>query len=309
MESLERKSLLILGGSGFIGSHLADKAVILGYRVDVLSLKKPLPHIFNKDVNYIYLDLSNLDEVKRITNYNYDYVVNLSGYVNHTMFSQGGLKIINTHFSALLFIIEKLLKTKIKKFIQIGSSDEYGNRASPQFESMREDPISPYSFSKTASTHFLQMLNKSEGFPCVILRFFLVYGPRQNLNRFIPQVITGCLNNKEFETSLGDQIRDFCYIDDIVNAIFLSFNNDEANGKLINIASGIPIKLGSVVDLIQNIILQGKPKKGAYESKKIENPSLYAKIALSEDILSWKPSIDLASGLRTTIEYYKNQKH
>ena len=98
MESLERKSLLILGGSGFIGSHLADKAVKLGYQVDVFSLKKPLPHIFNKNVNYTYLDLSNLDEVKRITNYNYDYVVNLSGYVNHSIFSQGGLKIINTHF-------------------------------------------------------------------------------------------------------------------------------------------------------------------------------------------------------------------
>ena len=133
-----------------------------------------------------------------------------------------------------LLLISYSLK-KIKRFVQIGSSDEYGNNISPQSEDMREDPITPYSYAKTALTHFLQMLHKTENFPCVILRLFLVYGPRQKLDRFIPQVITGCLKNNEFDTSHGNQLRDFCYVDDIVQAILKSFENEEVNGKILNV--------------------------------------------------------------------------
>lgn len=304
MEILNNKRLLILGGSGFIGSHLADKAVNLGYKVDVISINSPSNKILNKDINYISLDLSNLHEVKNISDLDYEYVVNLSGYINHSNFSQQGQLIVSTHFTAIQIIIEKLIKTKIKRFVQIGSSDEYGVNESPQSENMREDPITPYSFSKTAVTHFLQMLNKTENFPCVILRLFLVYGPRQNVDRLIPQVITGCLENRKFNTSLGNQIRDFCFVDDIVRAIFLSFDEDKVNGKLINIGSGNPVKLRSVIELIKKITTRGQPNIGGFKTTKIENPSLFANIDLSKKILNWEPLIKLEDGLKLTIKYY-----
>lgn len=296
--------LLILGGSGFIGSHLADRAIELGFNVDVISTKKPSIDTYNEKIKYILLNLNDLSQVEQFQNLDYDYVVNLSGYINHSNFSKDGRSVINTHFVAIQKIIEKLLKKKLKRFVQIGSSDEYGIRQSPQSEDMREDPISPYSFSKMAISHFLQMLNKTENFPCVILRLFLVYGPRQNLNRFIPQVINGCLNNQTFDTSLGNQIRDFCYVEDVIKAILISLDQKKAIGNIINIGSGIPIKISEVIKLINNIIKKGKPNIGGLQTDKIENPSLYADIQKANDILNWMPSVDLEDGLRLTIKYY-----
>ena len=108
---------------------------------------------------------------------------------------------------------------------------EYGNNEAPQIENQREDPISSYSCAKVAATYFLQMLHKTENFPVVILRPFLIYGPQQNDKRFIPQVIKGCLEKKEFPTSKGLQIRDFCFIGDFVGSIFslidIVIGNDE----------------------------------------------------------------------------------
>ena len=70
-------------------------------------------------------------------------------------------------------------------------------------------PISPYSLGKTASTHFLEMINKTEGFPLLYIRLFLVYGPGQNQDRFIPQIIKGCIKDENFDTSFGKAIERF----------------------------------------------------------------------------------------------------
>ena len=124
-----------------------------------------------------------------------------------------------------------------------GSSDEYGNINSPQNETMREEPISPYSFSKLACTKLLRMLYVSEKLPVVILRLFLVYGEGQGFNRFLPQIIKGCLKNEAFPTSEGNQIRDFCYVSDIVDGIIATMKSEQVNGHILNLASGEPIKI------------------------------------------------------------------
>ena len=90
----------------------------------------------------------------------FDYVVNLGGYINHQLFKDGGRNLIDTHFITIQNLVEVLPRNKLKRFVQIGSSDEYGNAPAPQNEKMREQPISPYSLAKVASTHFLQMLHK-----------------------------------------------------------------------------------------------------------------------------------------------------
>jgi nucleoside-diphosphate-sugar epimerase len=105
------------------------------------------------------------------------------------------------HFGGVQNILQSVNLDSLKRFVQIGSSDEYGNLSAPQTEDMRESPISPYSLGKAASTQLLQMLYSTEGLPTVILRLFLVYGPGQDLRRFIPQVIQGCLSSGYFPTS------------------------------------------------------------------------------------------------------------
>ena len=114
------------------------------------------------------------------------------------MISNGGFPIIQSQLNLLNNLVSIFNVKELIRFVQIGSSDEYGLNKSPQIETCREDPISPYSLAKVINTHYLQMLNKTENFPAVILRLFLVYGPRQKMNRLIPYVIKSCIQNKNF---------------------------------------------------------------------------------------------------------------
>jgi nucleoside-diphosphate-sugar epimerase len=303
--------LLIVGGTGFIGKNLTLGCISEGYDVSVISLNKPKSNEKVRGAAYFTIDICNMNKInEKLPNNKFDYVVNLSGYVNHSNYFKGGKGIIETHFNAVINLIDYLDKGTLKKFIQIGSSDEYGSCEAPQSESMRENPISPYSFSKVAAGHFLQMLHRTEKFPSVILRLFLVYGPGQDKKRFIPQIIDGCLNDLKFDTSNGDQIRDFCHIDDVVKGILYALKNMNINGEIINLASGNPIKLKNIIDHIRNLIGKGLPQYGAVPYRMNENMELYADITKAKELLLWKPSIPFEDGIKKMIQqHYKGTNH
>jgi nucleoside-diphosphate-sugar epimerase len=294
--------ILIVGGNGFIGTNLISRAVSLGWNVTNLSLSKNDKSLAH---NSIVTDIANPEQLKKnLTDHSYDFVINCAGYVDHSPFFENGAAIINTHFNGIVNLINLIDKSKLKKFINIGSSDEYGANKSPQNEQSRENPFSSYSLAKTAASHFLQMMNQSESFPGTTIRLFLVYGPGQARNRFIPQIINGCIEDHNFATSGGDQIRDFCFIDDAIDAIFLALISKEASGKILNIGSGEPIEIKSMINLLKHMIGTGKPQLGKIPYRSSENMSLYADINLAKNILQWSPKISLEAGLRLTIDSF-----
>ena len=212
------EKLLIVGGTGFIGNALAHAAVASGLFVTILSLNKPLVEI--DGVKYIQANVSDVCQLKsHLKCSSFEFVVNLSGYVDHRDFLLGGREIIDVHFNGVGNILEAIDWSVLKRFVQIGSSDEYGNIKAPQTEGVRELPISPYSLAKLSSTHLLEMLYRVHKLPVVIFRLFLVYGPAQKENRFLPQIINGCLRREKILATSGMQIRDFCYIDDVIRGI------------------------------------------------------------------------------------------
>ena len=119
---------------------------------------------------------------------------------------------------------------------------------------------SHYGLAKLKSANYLLNLNKFF-FPCTILRFFLVYGPGQLDNRLIPYVILNCLKNNSFKNSKGIQLRDFLFIDDAVNSIMKCLKI-KSNGHIVNICSGKPVKIKSIVLRINKIIKKGRPLFG-----------------------------------------------
>ena len=128
-------NLLIIGGTGFIGKHLTYAAVKSGFQTTVLSLHEP--HVENKVKGAVYLqaDTTNYNDLSnRLLNVDIKFVINLSGYIDHCSFSAGGNSVIDSHFSGVKNIIKVLDWGKLKRFIQIGSSDEYGNLQAPQNE-------------------------------------------------------------------------------------------------------------------------------------------------------------------------------
>jgi len=298
--------LLVIGGTGFIGHHLLRAAHQRDWEITSVSLNPPTKDRFVTGVSYLYFDLSNSGLVKKYLAEDFDYVVNLCGYINHKLFKDGGRNLIDTHFITIQNLVEVLPRNKLKRFVQIGSSDEYGNASAPQNEKMREQPISPYSLAKVASTHFLQMLHRTENFPAVILRLFLTYGPGQDAGRFLPQIICSCLNNDTFPVSAGTQLRDFCYIDDTVSAIFHALEKQEVNGEVLNVASGEPVKIRDMIEKVCTLTGSGKPQYGKVSYRPGENMALYANISKEKKILQWEPRTNIDIGLQKTINYYNN---
>ena len=307
MAKIAKPHLLVVGGTGFIGYHLVLAAKKKGWKVSSISLNKPKKYRYVKDVNYLKVDIANLKKLEKKLNQTFTYVVNLGGYGKHSSFGEGGDKIIKVHFLGLVNLIKVLNRKKPKKFIQIGSSVEYGEAQAPQKESFDFNPsvASPYALAKSLCTQFLRTLYKTEKYPVTILRFFLVYGPKQDENRILPQIIKGCLKNKKFNVSKGSQIRDFCFIDDVINAIFLTLKSRDANGKIFNIGSGKPKKIKTVINQICKIIGKGKPQFGKIKYKIGENMNLYPSIKKARIELKWKPKVNFNYGLKIVINSYK----
>ena len=298
------KKILITGGTGFIGYNLAKKCLKLNWSVTSLSSKKPKKLRKLKKVNYLICDISDRKKLKKKIKTNYDYVVNLAGYVDHSH----KLKTMKSHYNGCKNISSLFLKTKIKKFIQIGSCVEYGKISSPQKENdhNKHKTYSVYGSSKLLSTKFLLKLKKKFDFPVSILRLYLVYGPNQDENRVVPITIKNAMKDNNFDCSSGLQFRDFLYIDDLIEAILKILKNKKSTGEIFNIGSGKPIKVKSLILKICKIIGHGKPKFGIIKFRKDEIKMLYPSIKKAKRILGWKPLVNINLGIKKTIRYYKN---
>ncbi len=297
--------LLVVGGSGFIGRHIIRRAIALGWAVTSLSLRRCTDG--GREVRCLHADLTDrvalADALRGIE---FEYVVNCGGYIDHTAFFRGGRRALESHFEAVLNVVEALERRSLRAFVNIGSSDEYGTNPAPQVETQRESPIAPYSAAKVAATHFLQMLHRTEDFPATTLRLFLTYGPGQDARRLLPQVILGCLRNCSFPVSAGEQLRDFCHVEDVVSAVFAALGSQAARGEVINIASGRPVSIRTVIEMVRSLVGAGDPQFGGIAYRRGENMELYASIGKARQLLGWEPAIGLEAGLAGTIDAFRS---
>jgi nucleoside-diphosphate-sugar epimerase len=299
-----KKKILIVGGTGFLGYHLAKKCIEKGWGVTSISTNKPKKIRFLSKVKYLVLDISKKKLIKRLIKYDYDYVVNFGGYVNHNE----KLKTYKSHYVGCKNLADFFLGKKIESFIQIGSCVEYGYNKSPQEENKIfniNKLKSTYGKAKLSATNYLLKKFKEKKFPCTILRLYLVFGPRQDFNRFIPSVIKGCLEDSLFPCSLGNQFRDFLYVDDLVSAILKCLTNKKSHGEIINIGSGNPMQIKKIVLLIKNIIKQGKPDFGKIKLRKDEILKLFPNIKKAQKKINWKPRFAFSESIVKTINFYK----
>jgi nucleoside-diphosphate-sugar epimerase len=292
------KNILIIGGTGFIGYHLAKKFLQKNFKVTSVSKNPPKKLRFLKKVKYIICDINNEKILKKIDD-NFDYVVNLGGYVDH----KNKRETYRSHYLGLKKITKIFIKKKIKKFIQIGSSMEYGRVQSPHKEHFKCYPESIYGISKLLSTEYLINLYKKKKFPVVILRLYQVYGPNQDKNRLIPIIIDSCKNNKSFPCSSGVQFRDFLFVDDLIDAILRCLEK-KVEGKIINIGSGKKIKVKKIINQIVEFYKAGKPLFGKVKLRKEEMLKVHPSLLNARKFLGWKAKVSFDSGILKTINFY-----
>ena len=297
-----KKKILIIGGTGFIGYHLAYRCIKLNWSVVSVSTKKPVKKRLLKRIKYKICDISIKKNLSNIAKYKYDYVVNLGGYVDHI----NKTKTYRTHFLGAKNLFNVFKNKKLKSFIQIGSSMEYGTIGSPHRESLKGNPKGVYANSKFLASRFLLNCYNKYNFPVTVIRFYQLFGPNQDTNRFIPILINASLNKKEFITSSGIQSRDFLYVDDAIDAIIKSIKSKDSKGKIFNIGAGIPVKLKKIIAIVKQQLKHCYPIYGKIKLRKDEPMILYPNVNLAKKVLKWKNKTTLKSGINKTIIYYKN---
>ena len=301
---MKKKRILITGGTGFIGYYLAKKC--LSKKWSVVSFSKNIPKKvrYLKNVQYFKGDLSIKKDLKVLTQ-NFDYVVNLGGYVDHKNKS----KTINSHYVGCKNLSNFLINKNIKSFIQIGSSGEYGKIKSPQKENSIGTPKSFYTRAKFMATNHLLKLYKKKQFPVTILRLYQAYGPKQDINRFIPIVVYACINKKTFDCSDGNQFRDFIHVKDVVASILWAIKNSKARGEILNIGTGKPKKIKNIINFLVKRLKGGKPIFGKIKLRSDEMKKIYPDLKKVKKVLKWSPKIKFSKGLEETIKYYEKNKN
>ena len=301
-----KTNILIIGGTGFIGYHFAKKCLTKGWQIASISSRKPKKTRYLPRVKYIICDITKKRSLKQKVRKSFNYVVNLGGYVDHS----NKKKTFESHYVGCKNLAEIFIKKMPTTFIQMGSSVEYGNSSSPQKESVKcslKSIKSIYGKAKLLSSRYMIDLYKKKNFPSVVLRLYLAYGPKQDMNRFLPIIIDGCIKNKKFPCSIGNQLRDFVHVDDVVDAIIKSLKNKNAKGQIINIGSGKPGKIKDIINHVKKISKGGFPQFGKIKLRKDEILKIYPNIKKAKNIINWKPKISFDKGLKSTIKFY-NEK-
>ncbi|RZD37996.1 MAG: hypothetical protein CXT78_15420 [Thaumarchaeota archaeon] len=201
---------------------------------------------------------------------------------------------------------------RLEKFINIGSSSEYGPKTKPMKETDLANPIFPYGITKLTQTNFARYFFIKYGLPSVTLRLFSVYGPLEEPGRLVYDIMTHILENKVLKLASKKVKRDFIFVDDVIDAIKKTSNTSNNEGEIFNVGSG---KDHSIEDVIK--IVQSKLKKdltvswGNVEKQRIfetNNPWI-ADISKIKKELKWNPKIDLEKGLFKTFEWYKKNMY
>ncbi len=249
---------------------------------------------------------------KLFQNYNFDYVIHLAAIVSvvETIETPIISNQVNLDASLNLLNTIKQYNPKIKKFIFASSAAVYGKiEGLPKSVESAINPLSPYAIQKYASEQYAKIYNDLYNIPTVSLRFFNIYGPKQNPNSDYSGVISimnKCFINRQKFTFFGDgeQTRDFVYIDDLVQAVWLILQNDTVSGEIFNIGTGKQTSLNQVYNILQKYYNYNIPFEYK-EERKGDIKHSYADIIALEKI-GYVPNFTMEKGIIEYLNYIKN---
>ena len=309
---------LITGVAGFIGSSLARAVLSQGDQVrgvDNFSTGKRdnITEILGK-IDFREADLLNLEAMHEACR-GVDYVFHEAAIPSVPKSVLDPLGSNRANVDGTVHVLIAARDAKVKRVVYAASSSAYGDTPTlPKQEGMPPNPISPYAVAKLASEYYMTSFYRCYGLETVCLRYFNIFGPRQDPNspysgvlaKFITQMLGG-----EPPTIFGDgeQSRDFTYIDNVVSANLLAAKASPAKavGQVFNVATGTRVDLNQTFQLLKNIIgYQGEVKYGPERAGDVKHS--LADLSRTANALGYKPGVDFEEGLRRTVEWYRGQE-
>jgi nucleoside-diphosphate-sugar epimerase len=303
------KKVLITGASGFIGGALTRKLVDKKIEVHVLIRQHSDTWRIKNLINSISLhivdlrDLSTLKRVVKDINPNIIYHCATHGGYH---FQTNKSEIIESNFIGTVNLLLACQEIDFDYFVNTGSSSEYGIKNHALGETDLPVPLGDYAVSKVAATLYCQSVRLQRQLPIITLRLFSPYGPWDAPSRFIPYVIKSFLQGESPQISSPDSVRDYVYIEDVLDAYLLFLNISYLNYDIVNIGSGIQTRLQDVVEIVRfKTKSVGVPLWGSFEQVRKEPKAWKADITLAGDILGWSPKVMIEEGLQDTINWLR----
>lgn len=308
-------TLLVTGGAGFIGSNLTIALVEQGHRVKVLdnlstgSFENLQPVL--KDIELQVGDLRNLSDVRQAVT-GVEVVFHQGALPSVPRSVADPLKTNEVNVTGTLNVFLASRDAGVRRVVYASSSSVYGNNnILPKHESMPPRPMSPYAVSKLAGEVYGKIFYGLYGLETVGLRYFNVFGPRQDPESeyaaVIPRFIDALLKRKSpVIYGDGEQSRDFTFIDDVVEANLLSWKAAGAAGEVINIANGNKITLNKLLELLNNItsskadVIYSEPRPGDVKNS-------MASIEKASIALGYFPKTGVEEGLRLTVNWFERK--
>ncbi len=315
-QELKKKKVVVTGGAGFIGGNITRKLLELGAKVTVIdnlstgrisNLKDILPKI-----RFVKKSITDLNMLKK--EFKNAYCIFHEAAIPSVQRSvEAPIETNKANIDGTLNVLMAAKDAGARRVVYAASSSSYGNQPKlPKVESMMMDPMSPYAIQKLTGEYYCKVFYEIFGVETIALKYFNVFGPRQDPNSMYSAVIplfVKCVLNDKQPTIFGDglQSRDFSHVDNVVEANLLAATtrNKNAFGKTINIACGERINLIQMLKLINK--LEGKKIKPKFtEDRKGDVKHSLADISLAKKLIGYKPVVNFERGIRKTIEWYKN---
>ena len=321
--AFKRKKVLVTGGLGFIGSNLSAQLVSLGAHVTIVDNMMPRlgGNLFNvKEIaDEVHINFSDVRD-----SHSMDYLVkgqefifHLAGQVNHVDSIRNPIQDLDINCRGTLVLLESCLKyNREAKIIFAGTRGEYGSSVTlPVGEDHPTNPKGIYAVTNLAAEKMILVYDDVHKIPGVCLRITNTYGPRHQmahdeygvLNWFIRKAIDG-----EVVPVFGDGriLRDFLFVDDLVECFLKVATCGQAYGEVFNVGSGIPVNFIDLAGKIVKIAGTGKVAFTEFtqERKEVEPGDYYTDISKIKRMVGWGPETNLEEGLRRTIEFYRKFK-
>ena len=303
---------LVTGGAGFIGSHLAEELERRGERVRVADSlitghRRNLAHL--RTVEFVEGDLADLD-VARTAVDGVDYVLHQAAIPSVPRSVTDPITSNRANIDATLNVLVAARDAGVRRVVYAGSSSAYGDMPTlPKREDMPTDPLSPYALQKLVGEQYLRLFTRLYGLETVTIRYFNVFGPRQDpssaysgvISLFAMRMLEGRAPTIQGD---GGQTRDFTYVANVVDGVLRACTAPRASGEVINVAVGGRISINELCAMMASVL--GSTVQPEYTPPRAGDVrDSQADITRAREILGYEPIVSFEEGLRRTLAWYK----
>src|SRR5215472_3316494 len=307
---------VVTGGAGFIGSNTVDELVLRGHSVVVLDdlssgKEENLAECRNK-ITLIKGSITDIEVVRKAM-HEADYVLHLAARTSVPRSVKDPIDTNRINIEGTLNVLVAAKETKVKRVVIAASSAAYGETATlPKVETMQPEPVSPYGVTKYVSELYAQTFGRCYGLENVSLRYFNIFGPRQDpsspYSGVLAKFCTAFLEDTQpVVFGDGEQTRDFTFVDNAVHANLLACEAPNIAGKVFNVGTGGRISLNHVLGTLRKIT--GKPLEAKYDPPRDGDiRDSQADISQARRFLGYEPQVGFEEGLQITFDWYRDSQ-